>query len=80
MSVIAYSILDVPLAKLLADPLDCIDPNQDTYVICRLGNDSQVAAAALRHAFGESSPAVYDMAGGLQAWKSDIDPSFPIYW
>lgn len=83
---------DVPLSKFLTDPILHVDSNKDTYFVCRQGNDSQIAAAALRKAIETSTskfeseanppPAVevYDVIGGLRAWSSDADPSFPMYF
>lgn len=49
------------------------------YVVCRVGNDSQIAAAKLRELgldrHGERF--VGDIAGGLQAWKRTVDGSLP---
>jgi adenylyltransferase/sulfurtransferase len=49
----------------------------DTYIVCRLGNDSQVAATALRQT--SQSGAVFDVRGGLVAWSKHVDVSFPVY-
>ena len=46
------------------------------YVVCRRGNDSQRAVAALRRA-GISHGV--DVVGGMEAWARDVDPSFPTY-
>ncbi|OJT13882.1 DnaJ subfamily C member 21 -like protein [Trametes pubescens] len=43
----------------------------DIYVVCRLGNDSQMAVDALRGA-GRSG-VVKDLVGGLRAWSLDVD-------
>jgi len=53
------------------------DENLPIYVLCRLGNDSQIAADALRHhrPYGN----VWDVIGGLRAWSMEIDTNFPIY-
>jgi adenylyltransferase/sulfurtransferase len=48
-----------------------------TYVICRLGNDSQVAVEALRRI--RPNGQIQDIIGGLRAWSTDVDPDFPIY-
>ncbi|KAH9925534.1 uncharacterized protein B0H18DRAFT_1008862 [Fomitopsis serialis] len=49
----------------------------ETYVVCRLGNDSQIAADALR---AETTHGVVkDLVGGLRAWAADVDPDFPVY-
>ncbi|KAG5913135.1 hypothetical protein E4U53_004998, partial [Claviceps sorghi] len=49
------------------------------YVVCREGNDSQLAAAKLKelglHRGGERF--VGDIAGGLRAWKESVDGSLP---
>ena len=44
------------------------------FVVCRVGNDSQIATAKL-HELGYKS--ALDVKGGLRAWKEAIDPSFP---
>ncbi|KAG8072806.1 hypothetical protein GUJ93_ZPchr0006g45256 [Zizania palustris] len=46
------------------------------YVICRRGDDSQVAVHILReNGFLFAS----DVAGGLESWAKEVDPSFPLY-
>ena len=50
-----------------------------TYVICRLGNDSQIAADALRSTNACRGGVVKDLIGGLRAWTRDVDPRFPVY-
>ncbi|NXJ63127.1 MOCS3 sulfurtransferase, partial [Rostratula benghalensis] len=51
------------------------------YVICKLGNDSQKAVRILQELpFKEfSSVLAKDIKGGLMAWASKIDPTFPQY-
>jgi len=72
--------INVPLSILVADPTSYLPSENEvksTYVVCRLGNDSQIAADALR---GLSSGAeIMDLIGGLKAWTKHIDPSFPMY-
>lgn len=46
-------------------------------VICRRGNDSQVAVQRLWKA-GVSW--AVDIVGGLHSWANKIDPKMPIYW
>ncbi|KAG9315129.1 Rhodanese-like domain-containing protein [Chiua virens] len=68
----------VPLPQLLANPSACIpDDKSKIVILCRLGNDSQIAASALR----ESNPLfeVNDVIGGLRAWAKYVDPQFPVY-
>ncbi|KAI8895728.1 hypothetical protein BC833DRAFT_600248 [Globomyces pollinis-pini] len=52
------------------------DKQVPVYVICRLGNDSQLAVELLRkHGIKES----FDIIGGLDEWASEIDNTFPVY-
>ena len=51
-------------------------PPPTLYVMCRRGNDSQIAVSKLLEV---GVAGVYDIQGGLQAWAQQIDPSFPIY-
>lgn len=58
-------------------------------LLCKQGNDSQVAAAAIRRSLRaqaessvedeEGETQVRDVIGGLRAWSKQIDPSFPLY-
>ncbi|KAF9243564.1 hypothetical protein BU15DRAFT_86498 [Melanogaster broomeanus] len=69
----------IPLPQLLANPAPYLPSNHalKIFVVCRLGNDSQIAAEALR----ETDPLldVKDVIGGLKAWSQDVDPQFPVY-
>ncbi|KAJ8290573.1 hypothetical protein GJAV_G00014750 [Gymnothorax javanicus] len=51
------------------------------YVICKMGNDSQLAVQILQQmASLEGEPIIpKDITGGLMAWAQKIDPSFPEY-
>eukprot|EP01034_Spumella_vulgaris_P022662 gene22662-28806_t len=60
----------------------------DLYVLCRRGVDSTVATQILLdsvHGVGSPSSGsgsgggVFNIAGGLVAWKEQIEPSFPMY-
>ncbi|KAF8899873.1 hypothetical protein CPB84DRAFT_1680840 [Gymnopilus junonius] len=69
---------NVPLKELLSQPEKYIPSSAtDLYVICRLGNDSQIAAEALRR-MGRGA-CVKDVIGGLRAWSTVVDSNFPIY-
>lgn len=70
--------VDVPLNELTANPNAYLSATRDTYVICRLGNDSQIAASSLRDARKEEF-VVKDVIGGLRAWTRHVDPTFPLY-
>ena len=51
------------------------------YVICRLGNDSQVAVKRLKQlGLGSNETRwVGDVKGGLRSWREEVDPEFPDY-
>ncbi|KAM9120815.1 adenylyltransferase and sulfurtransferase MOCS3 [Pangshura tecta] len=51
------------------------------YVICKLGNDSQKAVQVLQELSDKELGTILakDIRGGLMAWASKIDPSFPQY-
>lgn len=50
-------------------------------VVCRLGNDSQVAVRKLKElGFDDGGKTwIGDVRGGLKAWRQDVDPTFPDY-
>jgi adenylyltransferase/sulfurtransferase len=51
------------------------------YVVCRLGNDSQVAVKKLKELGFDANGRnwIGDVRGGLKAWREKVDPSFPDY-
>ena len=55
-----------------------LDPDAEIVVVCRRGNSSQEAVRKLKSRFGDRVQ-IRDVAGGLQAWSKEVDPSFPIY-
>lgn len=71
--------MSVPLNILLANPAPHLpsDKSCQVFVLCRLGNDSQIAADAIRAI--DSNLIVKDVVGGLRAWSNEIDPTFPVY-
>lgn len=69
--------------ELVANPAKYLLGNTaETYVICRLGNDSQIAVQALK-GHGQASEAkdlvIKDIIGGLRAWTKQVDANFPMY-
>jgi adenylyltransferase/sulfurtransferase len=50
------------------------------YVLCRMGNDSQVVTRKLKE-FGleKDGRVIREVRGGLRAWKRDVDRSWPEY-
>ena len=48
---------------------------KSVYVLCRRGNDSQVAVSLLE----KQGIHAKDIIGGLSQWTKEIDPEFPDY-
>ncbi|KAJ7043294.1 hypothetical protein C8F04DRAFT_944591 [Mycena alexandri] len=71
--------INVPLNELTANPHQYLLRQRETYVVCRLGNDSQIAASSLREAMKSEGTMVKDVIGGLRAWTRHVDPTFPVY-
>ncbi|KAH8822922.1 hypothetical protein DL96DRAFT_1619837 [Flagelloscypha sp. PMI_526] len=71
--------INIPIQELVANPAS-FTSEVDTYIICRLGNDSQIAAELLQSdkPLGQGK-FVKDVKGGLRAWSKYIDPAFPVY-
>lgn len=56
--------------------------SNEVLVVCRRGNDSQLAVQKLQELLGDRGDAtciVRDVQGGLEAWAETVDPSFPTY-
>ncbi|EMC95696.1 hypothetical protein BAUCODRAFT_71821 [Baudoinia panamericana UAMH 10762] len=54
---------------------------RDRYIICRLGNDSQLAAKAVIDRMSDqlAFATVKDIKNGFRAWRAEVDPSWPDY-
>ncbi|KAI4153822.1 MAG: hypothetical protein L6R39_001492 [Caloplaca ligustica] len=48
------------------------------FTICRHSNDSQVAARSIQDRY-PNCKFVGDIKGGIEAWRKEVDPSFPDY-
>lgn len=65
------------LKQLLQKLVEKSDVNEiPIYTVCRRGIDSTVAA---RLFLKEGFSSVYNLIGGLTAWKEEVDPNFPMY-
>ncbi|KAF2006677.1 hypothetical protein P154DRAFT_222564 [Amniculicola lignicola CBS 123094] len=56
-------------------------PDKPIFVVCRLGNDSQLSVRKLKEHnldFG-GNRFIGDIKGGLRAWRENIEPDFPEY-
>ncbi|CEP13740.1 hypothetical protein [Parasitella parasitica] len=81
---VQYSICSLP--NSINIPIDELEKNlgqiqelredKDVYVICRLGNDSQIAVRMMQKAGIDRSK---DIIGGLLNWSKSVDDTFPIY-
>jgi adenylyltransferase/sulfurtransferase len=57
-----------------------LPPDAPIYVVCRLGNDSQVVARKLKESgLDKNGRYIGDIKGGLKAWKEQVDSSWPEY-
>ena len=59
-----------------------VEEHQRTIVVCRSGNDSQLAVRRLKELLSDIDnidDKIKDLDGGLQSWHADIDSSFPLY-
>ncbi|WVN88682.1 uncharacterized protein L203_103895 [Cryptococcus depauperatus CBS 7841] len=81
---VEYEICSLPgstnisLETILSKP-EVVPITKEIVFICRRGNDSQVAAAALRASLSKTDGIrIRDVRGGLVSWR-EVDPNFPIY-
>jgi adenylyltransferase and sulfurtransferase len=51
----------------------------NVFVVCRRGNDSQLAVEKLKSKFSDVPVMIQDIMGGLYAWSNHVDPDFPKY-
>lgn len=52
----------------------------DVYVICRRGNDSQLAVKWIRERIRPAQDRlIVDITGGYESWRRHVDPKFPEY-
>ena len=77
--------VNIPISRFTSHRGDDIPPwisesipsEGPIYVVCRVGNDSQIAAQKLKDmGLGQDRP-IKDIKGGLKAWRDDFDPSMP---
>lgn len=75
--------LNVPIRSILDDRMNAqvkqllLETSDPIFVVCRRGNDSQLAVKRLQTLCANSSPR--DVIGGLHAWSQYVDPMFPKY-
>lgn len=90
---IPYELIEALPMKASESPIDQVslpdslvklrDQPEDSpiYVVCRFGNDSQLAVRKLKELGYDrcGDRWIGDIKGGLKAWKRDVDPSWPEY-
>ena len=70
-----HGAVNIPLSEL-PQRLQELDPKADTVVMCKVGGRSSRAAAFLQTRGFER---VANLAGGIDAWTRDIDPTLQSY-
>lgn len=72
--------VNVPIKLLLGDKIDeklkTDMKQQEVFVVCRRGNDSQLAVRQLSEKLNIKAR---DLIGGLHEWARVIDNNFPVY-
>ena len=71
----AATRLDIPMS-LVPLRLNEIDPSQSIVCICHHGARSAQVVAFLQH---RGYARVYNLAGGVDAWSTQVDPAVPRY-
>lgn len=70
-----FTLLAIPMRSIPAR-LNQLDPQQPIACLCHHGVRSQQVAAFLQsHGFEQ----VVNIAGGIDAWAAELDPSIPVY-
>ncbi|KAL2154534.1 hypothetical protein VTH82DRAFT_3210 [Thermothelomyces myriococcoides] len=66
-----------PASEIL--PADAATSDKPIFVVCRTGADSQEAVEKLKELGLDQGGKrrIVDIAGGMKAWKQEVDPSFP---
>ncbi|KAJ5485506.1 Adenylyltransferase and sulfurtransferase uba4 [Penicillium diatomitis] len=85
--------INIPISDILASasteatpswvPTELVatDSKEPVYVVCRLGNDSQLAVQRMKElGLGRGGQRfIGDIQGGLRAWREQVDPEWPEY-
>ncbi|RYP60379.1 hypothetical protein DL769_008148 [Monosporascus sp. CRB-8-3] len=58
---------------------ESLPPDAPIYVVCRVGNDSQLVTRRLKEMAldGGGARFIGDIKGGMRAWKQEVDPTIP---
>lgn len=85
--------INIPISNVLASTsteqtpswvpaeLAASESNDPIYVVCRLGNDSQLAVQRMKDLGLDRGGQRFigDIQGGLRAWREQVDPEWPEY-
>ncbi|CAF0902241.1 unnamed protein product [Brachionus calyciflorus] len=63
--------------KVVENIRDKLGNEKSIFLVCRRGNDSQLAVEILEKHFNDKE--IKDLIGGLQTWSKEIEPDFPKY-
>ena len=66
----------IPLARLLGG-LEGLDPARETVLVCKKGEHSEAAVIELLEQGYQGR--LLNLAGGMNAWAREVDPSIPVY-
>ena len=70
-----FELRTIPMGQL-AERMDELDPTRPTACLCHHGvRSAQVAAFLIHHGWDR----VVNLAGGIDAWSIQVDPSVPRY-
>ncbi|KAK7429976.1 hypothetical protein QQZ08_003598 [Neonectria magnoliae] len=79
--------INVPISRFMSTRGDAkpdgfpedLPPSTPIYIVCRVGNDSQVAVQKLKElGLGNNGERfIGDIKGGMKAWKDVVDPTVP---
>lgn len=71
------------ISRNITELINTCDNEVFIYVVCRRGNDSQVAVRLLQDGLKRYFPSlnvmIKDLIGGLTSWSNEIDHNFPKY-
>lgn len=83
--------INIPISKIQAahtaasmwpeGMLNSLPTNASIFMICRLGNDSQLAVKKMKELEldGDGKRRIQDVKGGFAAWREHVDPEWPDY-
>jgi adenylyltransferase/sulfurtransferase len=73
--------INIPLSQLPSriSEIQTLSSSTPIYLICRRGIFSKSAANLLCTRFNLPKEIIFNISGGLESWKSTIDPKFPTY-